>query len=484
MPLLALWMFSPQVAYLINRPIVTKTESLTARQETKLRALARVTWLFFEAFIGPEDHWLPPDHFQESPRGIVAHRTSPTNIGLGLLSTLAAYDFGYIEAIDFAARLRAAFDSLEKLERYRGHFINWYDTRKLLPLSPRYVSTVDSGNLAAALIALRSGCLELAGRPVIRSESWAGLTDMLHAVDGLLEDWEEKVDPGTVREIRGYLAGFILYIETVGRRPDRWRSVSDQLTGQAADVERDTLSYKLTGLEKRLIDLLEAHAPELTPGDVRRLRIYTRRARQQLDGFKRQLGSFVPWYARLDHPPGLLTAPDAPEPVRIAWGRLSETVRVIPRLDGFRDLLSASGALLHELRALVESTGGDGREVHETLEWLDALQADLDSGSGRAFELSDELRDLAGLCEEITDRMDFGFLYDPHRKVFHLGYNVELDRLDNNYYDLLASEASIASIVAIAKGNVPQSHWLHLGRPVTRVGGERALVSWSATKFE
>jgi cyclic beta-1,2-glucan synthetase len=126
---------------------------LGEEKEERLRSLARHTWLFFEQFVGPEDHWLPPDHFQESPLGIVAHRTSPTNIGLALLSTLAAYDLGYIGPLDLAARLRTTYETLEKLERHRGHFLNWYDTRTLEPLSPRYVSTVDSGNLAACLIA-------------------------------------------------------------------------------------------------------------------------------------------------------------------------------------------------------------------------------------------------------------------------------------------------------------------------------------------
>ena len=105
--------------------------SSTASQVRELRRLARRTWLFFEQFIGPEDQWLPPDHFQEAPLGIVAHRTSPTNIGLALLSALGAYDLGYLEALTLSTRLISSFDTLEKLERYRGHFLNWYDTRSL-----------------------------------------------------------------------------------------------------------------------------------------------------------------------------------------------------------------------------------------------------------------------------------------------------------------------------------------------------------------
>ena len=130
-------------------------------QNIALRSLARRTWLFFEDFVGPDDHWLPPDHFQETPLGKVAPYTSPTNIGLLLLSTLAAYDLGYIGTITLVSRLRSTFESLERLERFRGHFLNWYDTRTLSPLLPRYVSTVDSGNLAACLRILGQACQRL-----------------------------------------------------------------------------------------------------------------------------------------------------------------------------------------------------------------------------------------------------------------------------------------------------------------------------------
>ena len=145
-------------------------------QEHKLRLLARSTWLYFEHFVGPEDRWLPPDHFQEDPRGLVAHRTSPTNIGLMLLSTLSAHDLGYIGPLELSLRLRDSLDSMDKLERVRGHFLNWYDTRSFAPLPPRYISTVDSGNLVACLIALRQGCYDMKNTRIV---NWEGLLDTL-----------------------------------------------------------------------------------------------------------------------------------------------------------------------------------------------------------------------------------------------------------------------------------------------------------------
>ncbi len=151
-PLLISWFISPQIAYWISQPVTHLTTPLTETQRRQVRRLARRTWAFFEQFAGPDDHWLPPDHFQESPRGSVAHYTTPTNIGLFLTSTLAAYDFGYVGLVELAVRLRSTFESMDKLEHYRGHLLNWYDSQTLTALPPRYISTVDSGNLAACLI--------------------------------------------------------------------------------------------------------------------------------------------------------------------------------------------------------------------------------------------------------------------------------------------------------------------------------------------
>ena len=163
---------------------------MTDGDARRLRLLARRTWLFFDTFVGPDDQWLPPDHFQEEPRGEVARRTSPTNIGLLQLATLSAHDLGHAGLLSVVLRLRNTFETLERMERHRGHFYNWYDTRDLTPLSPRYVSTVDSGNLAACLLAVKQACLELVQAPVIGPARWDGLLDTL---DVLLEVIERRV---------------------------------------------------------------------------------------------------------------------------------------------------------------------------------------------------------------------------------------------------------------------------------------------------
>src|SRR5690606_38461247 len=164
---------------------------LTQEQRNRLRRLARQTWHFFERFVGPDDNWLPPDHYQEEPLGTVAHRTSPTNVGLYLTSCVTAYDLGYLGVVGFTARLGRTFETLGRLERVRGHFLNWYDTRTLRPLRPRYVSAVDSGNLLAALLTLRQALLELPGRRAWRRERWEGILDGL----GTYGDVVSSLDP-------------------------------------------------------------------------------------------------------------------------------------------------------------------------------------------------------------------------------------------------------------------------------------------------
>src|SRR5213079_3243674 len=154
-----------------------RAKPLAAADRRELRRIARRTWRFFVTFVGPEDHALPPDNFQETPSPVVAHRTSPTNIGLYLLSTVAARDFGWLGTLDAVERLEATFETMNGLERFRGHFYNWYDTTHCAPLEPKYVSSVDSGNLAGHLIALAHGCREMIDRPVLGPAALAGIED-------------------------------------------------------------------------------------------------------------------------------------------------------------------------------------------------------------------------------------------------------------------------------------------------------------------
>jgi cellobiose phosphorylase len=176
-PIWALWAMSPSIAWWTSRPVPPRASRLTAEQAVFLRKLARKTWDFFETFVGPEDNWLPPDNYQEHPVARIAHRTSPTNIGLSLLANLAAYDFGYITAGQFAERTANCFHTMQTMERYRGHFFNWYDTQSLKPLLPIFISTVDSGNLAGHLLTLRPGLVAVPDQKIVSPRWFDGLND-------------------------------------------------------------------------------------------------------------------------------------------------------------------------------------------------------------------------------------------------------------------------------------------------------------------
>ncbi|MGC1331825.1 glucoamylase family protein, partial [Pseudomonas sp.] len=179
LPLLALWLVGPAMAWWGSRSPAPQAFDPSAEELGFLRTLARRTWAFFDAYVGPADHWLPPDNIQHPPYDNVAHRTSPTNMGMALLSHLAAHDFGYLSSTRLLQRLGLMLTTLEGLERYRGHFYNWYDTQTLQPLAPLYVSTVDSGNLAGLLLTLRPGILALGDSSMVDGRVVNGLLDTL-----------------------------------------------------------------------------------------------------------------------------------------------------------------------------------------------------------------------------------------------------------------------------------------------------------------
>ncbi|MCX6545835.1 MAG: cyclic beta 1-2 glucan synthetase [Acidobacteria bacterium] len=181
-PILLLWSAAPVITWHVSRPMKRRGERLTADQLRFLHSMARKTWGFFDTYVGPADHWLPPDNYQELPALGVAHRTSPTNMGLALLANLSAHDFGYLSTGRLVDRTTRAFQAMSAMERHRGHFYNWYDTLSLVPLEPRYISSVDSGNLAGHLLTLRPGLIALAGEPILPARAFQGLRDTIEIV--------------------------------------------------------------------------------------------------------------------------------------------------------------------------------------------------------------------------------------------------------------------------------------------------------------
>jgi len=474
-PFVLAWLASPQIALLISRRLRPTQQLLTPMQRGELGTIARRTWHFYERFVGPEDHWLPPDHFQESPGSQVAHRTSPTNIGFLLLSSLAASDMGYVGLMGLELRLGSTFDSLEVLDRHRGHYFNWYDTRTLAPLAPRYVSTVDSGNLAASLMTVARACEAMPEARVFPWQRWQGLLDTL----AVLGEGLPEAGPAAAA-VRGELAEITRRMLAVEAEPDRWADLLATLSGQ-----------ELSKLDQLLMQMIEVSSHALTPQALNGLRLSSERVRHHLMSMRRELDLLAPWADLVTHPPELFSGPESDPLMQGAWRAMREAFPISPRLREVPEICRSGERLVQSLRSLTQDHALDPREeqegvrrIREAAEWCERSASALQGSRLAAEALMLGYQKLSARAEAILQAMDFGFLFDRRRQVFHIGYNVAAGKLDDNHYDLLASEARLASLVAIAKRDVPMSHWLHLGRPMTRADGSLVLLSWSGTIFE
>ncbi len=478
-PLLLVWFWSPTIAYWVSQSEERKPVSLSDDQHRQLRRLTRRMWLYFERFIGPDDHWLPPDHFQEDPRGLVARRTSPTNIGLLLLSTLAAYDLGYIGLMDLALRLRPTLENMGDLAWYRGHFLNWYNTRDLKPLPPRYVSTVDSGNLAACLLVLEQGLQDLLHAPVLRWQRLQGILDTTDILSETVSDLQGANLKTAVATLQTHLNHLRHRILATRDSPGDWLPLSKWLAGSG-----------WSELEQLLLSLVTSDSQTLSAATLSDLHTWAELVHSQILGLQSEINLLLPWFALLqaDQMPALFTQADTDSTVAHVWRSLANSLRIPPRLDEMADLVKTERTQLNELQKALAAISSDQPDLtdqaQEAIAWCRRLAETLDSARMVAEGLVIGYRDMSRQAESYFQAMDFDFLFDSHRQVFHIGYNVETETLDANCYDLLASEARIASLLAIAKGQVPQSHWLHLARPVTQTNGTRALLSWGGTMFE
>ncbi|MBA3713248.1 MAG: hypothetical protein H0W76_12500 [Pyrinomonadaceae bacterium] len=472
-PFLAAWLLSPLVAFWASQPgSAHQQPALTARDVGGVRLVVRRTWRFFEEFVGAEDHWLPPDNFQEDPHPVIAHRTSPTNIGLLLLSTVAAHDFGYVGSLELIERLELSFTTLNKMSKFRGHYFNWYDTRTLEPLAPLYISTVDSGNFAGHLLALKQACIDVSEQPPFAARTLSGLADtvvLMRAEASRLGAIRQRTEVVAVKHLRDEIDACA---ETVAATPPQtvggWAALFDALQRHAAVVD----------------DIVGALTQEHGADGFAELRFWVSALERQTRACLRELHTltparFVPTAARLFGP----LVESLPSEVIAEWrkviGSLDHIVAVAEmtgHYDAARERLSA---LRREIERLVPP------ERHAAaVDGLGTLESAVEEAARAARDMLSRLGVLAGASERLFDTMDFAFLLDPERKVFVIGYNVATGRPDNSYYDLLASESRLASFVAIAKGDAPQEHWFRLGRQLTPVERSRALISWTATMFE
>ncbi|HEX5056678.1 MAG TPA: glucoamylase family protein, partial [Gammaproteobacteria bacterium] len=406
---LLLWLLSPVVAWWISKPLASAAPELGYEQRMFLRASARRTWRYFEDFVSPRENWLPPDNIQEYPVQAIAARTSPTNIGMGLLANLAAYDFGYICAGEMLRRTGNTLTTLEKLERYRGHFYNWYDTRTLEPLRPHYVSSVDSGNLVGSLLTLQAGLAELRDQPVLPAGAFQGLRD---TVQVLAEQLAAASDPALLGRLQS-LQSLLYPLEPI------------ELTATAQLQNLDAAHRLLAEMQRA-----GAAVAALLPNDSAE------------DG-----GAEINYWARAFD-----------RQVRQLQDDLALLVPESGHFSGIPTLAAVAGGSVAGAAAVLRLRQSAG----ERLQIIDGL--------------IERCRKLAA--------QDFSFLYDSARDLLMIGYDVGERRRDPSCYDLLASEARLASFLLIAQGKAPQKHWFALGRLLTSHGGDISLISWSGSMFE
>jgi cellobiose phosphorylase len=433
-PILCLWFASPAIAWWFSRPLARRDARLTTEQLLYLRKLARKTWAFFETFVGPDEHWLPPDNFQEYRGAVVAHRTSPTNMGLALLANLAAYDFRYLPAGPLLERTANALRTMAALERHQGHFFNWYDTQSLQPLPPRYISSVDSGNLAGHLLTLRQGLLALPDERILAPRVFEGLSDAL----GILMDVAGEGASAQLAQLQKDLES--AYDSRPATIDAAWRWL-DRLATTAAGIAR---SFDV------------GHLTE--PGSEAKW--WAQALDRQCRGAVDELLWLAPW----------LELPVAP-------ARLGE----FPSLDEIPTLRQLAGLEAEWLPAIGRWL--DAEPTAEERTWLHELRRAAAQACGRAQQRIAAIERLALEAGELA-RMEYDFLYDRARHLLAIGYNVSERRRDSSYYDLLASEARLSCFVAIAQGQLPQESWFALGRLLTSAGGEPILLSWSGSMFE
>ena len=472
-PIVLLWFLSPLLVKRVNKPLPDPQDTRPFKEPAILRVIARRTWGYFERFVSPQNHWLPPDHFQEKPNEVIAHYTSPSNIGLYLTATVAAYDLGYLDLLGLVARLQASMQTLDQLPRHRGHFLNWYSTRTLEPLDPRYVSTVDSGNLAASFIILTQSCLKMVTEPAFRWQLWEAYLDSLISLSGILSKIKTTATLPQIDQILQGINTLRSKILAVKDLPEQWYERFQQ------DC---CLSY--LNLSQQLTNLIDPLQSAIDLETFHRLQETIRQIESQQLAVQRVINELIPWIPFLEQIPPLLQE-TAYQPFLTQLDglltynpSLQQIITITQQVQG--PITALKDALHHP--ANVSQPSADA--LKETLNWLEGLTSALIQAGSNAQELTNQFQSLANQANTFINEMEFGFLYDPSRKVFHIGYNLDTGQLDNNYYDLLASEARIASLIAISRGQVPQSHWIHLSRPITQINGDVALLSWSATMFE
>jgi len=424
-PMLITWILSPAVVAFLDRPLLARKSKLNEYEQSYLRELARKSWAFFETFVGPDDRWLPPDNLQQYPIPVLAHRTSPTNIGLAILANLSACDFGYITTTQLIERTTNTFATMDELERYQGHFFNWYDTHTLGVLNPRYISTVDSGNLAGHLLTFKQGLLSLPNQKIVGPQVLRGLQDTLRiALEEIVTN--ENGLRTALRILHDGIRNWHLHLYDL-------KEDLEKILWQFKDLINEaglTQNWWCLAFERHVTLIYE------------------------------EIKACAPW----------VEGPPIPEKFK-NWKSITQ----VPTLAELAVIELVVRPEINRWRAL--------ENTEPEIQWLNQLDKSIRDATESARSRMVTLQWLASKASEFSE-MDYNFLYDKSQRLLSVGYNVAEHHCDLSYYDLLASEARLSSFVAIAQGKIPQESWFALGRRLTTVGRMPVLLSWSGSMFE
>jgi cellobiose phosphorylase len=432
MPFLLVWFASPVIVWWISREKVIRKAHLSPEDKKYLRILGRRTWAFFEQHVTAAENWLPPDNLQQYPVPVIAHRTSPTNIGMSLLSALAAHDFGWLGTRRLLTIVGKTFSTLAKLERYKGHFYNWYDTQSLEVLRPNYVSSVDSGNFAGHLHTLRQGLLELSQRKAIEETRFDGLKDVLAIIDEVIS----KEERARLRQFEE------TFRENLPAAPLTLAAVRDFLDNT------ETCFREAIDLDKFPI--------ETEAG------FWVHTFLQQVQDIRNELVCAAPWVAL--EPPS---------------SKIAELITDLNEIPALLTSVSSDGRWKTVIRSIRQSTPLTTQEIG----WLADLETTRESALRDSQQTLSTLRGLADQCLTFAD-IEYEFLYDKAQRLISIGYSVHERHRDTSFYDLLASESRLSNFVGIAQGKLPEESWFALGRRLTAAPNSQVLLSWSGSMFE
>lgn len=456
------WIISFYVAYKISIPYKKDMKKLNDDDVMLLRMISRRTWAYFEDLVTKKDNYLPPDNYQIEPYKGVAHRTSPTNIGIMMTSVISANDLGYIGFEETGMRLDKTIGVIEKMEKWEGHLYNWYNTNTLKILRPAYISTVDSGNFAGYLMVVKQALKDYLNQNIIDINRVIGLKDTLYLL-------KEEIESSEIADKEDYN---IVYMED---------KLEDYI---AKNLECEVIDIgSLRKMLEELIQFMEKSTSRLVSCRGLRESLWWNRLFEMTLKCKNEISYLLPLckISIYSYYSTNLQGNEREFTEKLLFKYLKNLKSEDTKLIKLPTLCN------HILKEIEEYTNNNSRMFKQNTDFggfLINLSEDIKSAKKGAEDIISMYISLSERIRILLANIQFTALYDKKRQLFYIGYDVEKNRYSKAHYDLLASEARQTSFIAAARGEIEQKHWFKLGRRLTMNGDYRGLVSWTGTMFE